>query len=111
MTVSALDFTDQCFIPHAIYTHDNLVVFVRGCHYRSQPINRYFDLYIEAVRPWHAPWERCIGFSLFYPNLPASGEVKVSAILDQFEQDNPGIFKLYLPMLLKAVGDLNVVLP
>jgi hypothetical protein len=80
------------FKPCAYYQPElGLVIVMRkDCSYIAQWLNTWSEMFWDNYRPWYAPWEKSIGFSVYCPLvLGLIGDMSVKAVLDRVLEKDP----------------------
>ena len=79
----------QKFKPRAYYIANiqKVVVQRKECSYTSEWVSPWLEVLWQNHRSWYAPWQKCIGFSIFVPAyiLGLTGNIPVRELLDRCE--------------------------
>lgn len=101
------------FKPCAFYLpalHD-LIVVTKDCSYTADRINEWSEIHWENHRPWHKPWQTCVGFTVFLPSTIAFREKapKVTEVLDRIAlESRSDPFGKYRDLFYRLAKDLTV---
>lgn len=104
----------KAFKPYATFSMGRVKVLARDCSYYSKFVgNAWFEVFLKNYRPWYAPWERCVGFSLFYPpELRVPGEILVEDVIDRVAGVAGVVrFGKYKAEIRRLAKDLTVLIP
>jgi hypothetical protein len=80
------------FKPCAFYQPKLRLVIVmrKDCSYTARFLNTWSEMFWDNHRPWYAPWDKSVGFSVYCPHaLGLIGNVPVKTVLDRILEKDP----------------------